>query len=127
MNDVYITDLESFFPGNPVSNDEIDQYVAQLDRNHQVAKRTTLRNNGIKQRHYAIHPETQENTMSNAEMTAEAIRKLPDWKQATMLACGTSSPDLLFLPIQQWSMVNLADKVLKWAVFRVHVPVVYSH
>jgi len=68
---------------------------------YQLPSRTRkiiLRNNRIKSRHYAIDPKSGATTHSNAQLTAEAIRRLqplPDFTpdQIECLCCGTSSPD----------------------------------
>jgi len=56
-----------------------------------------LRRNGIKTRHYVIDRATGLPTMNNAELTAEAVRKLAgddfSLEDLELLACGTSSPD----------------------------------
>jgi 3-oxoacyl-[acyl-carrier-protein] synthase-3 len=54
-----------------------------------------LKSNGITSRHYAIDPVTLKPSHSNAEMTAEAVRRLGGVNLAEVgaLACGTSTPD----------------------------------
>jgi 3-oxoacyl-[acyl-carrier-protein] synthase-3 len=63
------------------------------------ARRTILRSNGIKTRYYAIDPQSGEPSHNNAELTAEAVRRLADasFDPAEMdcLCCGTSMPDQL--------------------------------
>src|SRR5690606_15629869 len=61
------------------------------------AKSIVLRNNRIKNRHYAID-ENGNPTHTNAEMTAEAIKNLTSIagiskNDIEILSCGTSSPD----------------------------------
>ena len=57
-------------------------------------RRMILRANGITARHYAIDPETRAATHTNAELAAEALRRLPaEAREATCLACATSYPD----------------------------------
>ncbi len=62
------------------------------------AKFLVLRNNQIKNRYYALD-KNGNSTHSNAELTAEAIRKLVgdgfDLNDMDLLACGTTSPDQL--------------------------------
>jgi 3-oxoacyl-[acyl-carrier-protein] synthase-3 len=60
-----------------------------------------LRNNKIENRYYAIDPETGHMTHSNAQLTAEAIRRLTPHdgftaEEIQCLCCGTTSPDLNF-------------------------------
>ena len=70
---------------------------------HQTPSRTRaviLRNNKIRERYYAIEPATGRLTHTNAQLTAEAVRRLRPHDGFTLdqiecLACGTSSPDQL--------------------------------
>ncbi|HRO04426.1 MAG TPA: 3-oxoacyl-ACP synthase, partial [Terricaulis sp.] len=93
---VYITQTASFLPNAPVDNDNMERVLGQPGARPSRARRTVLRSNGIKTRHYAIDPETLAPTHSNASLAAEAVRKLAqnfDLTQAGVLACGTSIPD----------------------------------
>jgi 3-oxoacyl-[acyl-carrier-protein] synthase III len=92
--DAYITDLASFLPGEPVVSGEIDLYLGPVDRLSSRTRTKILTSNGIQTRHYAIHRETGELSHTNAQLTAEAVRRLKGvgW---SCLACGTSSPDQL--------------------------------
>jgi len=94
---VYINRIAGFLPGDPVSNDEMEQYLGFVGGNFRSkSKAIVLRNNKITTRHYAID-KNGNSTYSNAQLTAEAIRKLQsdDFKLADMqlLVCGTTSPD----------------------------------
>jgi len=96
----YITDIASFLPNEPVDNQHMEQVLGMV---HQTPSRTRaiiLRNNKIRERYYAIDPETGRPTHNNAQLAAEAVRRLrpydgftPD--QIECLCCGTSSPDQL--------------------------------
>lgn len=97
---VYITALASFLPNEPVGNDEMEELLGRVYQLPSKTRRIILRNNGIRQRYYAIDRETGATTHSNAQLTAEAVRRLrpeeglePD--QIECLCCGTSSPDQL--------------------------------
>jgi len=98
LADVYITNLSGFLPNQPVSNCDMEQYLGLIRGAKSRFKNIILRNNGIKERYYAID-EQGKSTHSNAELTAEAIRGLlNDYLKISdieLLACGTSSPDLL--------------------------------
>jgi 3-oxoacyl-[acyl-carrier-protein] synthase III len=99
FKEVYITRTASFFPNDPVSNDEMEEYLGYINKNPSKSKRIVLRNNGIKRRYYALTKEGKI-THSNAEMTALAVRELfkndPGLLKSTeLLVCGTSSPDQL--------------------------------
>lgn len=97
---VYINDLASFLPNEPVGNDRIEDVLGKINAIPSKSKAIMLRNNRIKQRYYAIDPETGRFTHSNAQLTAEAVRRLrptPDFApmEIECLCCGTTSPDLL--------------------------------
>jgi 3-oxoacyl-[acyl-carrier-protein] synthase-3 len=98
---VFINRLSAFLPNAPVSNDEIETVLGQVDHLPSRAKRIVLKNNGILKRYYAVDRETQALTHTNAQLAAEAVKglvrdngfKLTDTQ---CLCCGTTSPDLLF-------------------------------
>jgi 3-oxoacyl-[acyl-carrier-protein] synthase-3 len=97
FNPVYITNTAHFLPNDPVSNDEMEEYLGLINGQPSKAKRIVLRNNGIKRRFYAINKKG-EATHTNAQMTALAVRALlKDAPQGVgsmeLLSCGTSSPD----------------------------------
>jgi 3-oxoacyl-[acyl-carrier-protein] synthase III len=97
FNEVYITRTATYFPNEPVSNDEMEEFLGYINKSPSKSRRIVLRNNGIKTRYYALTKEGK-STHTNAEMTAEAIRKMLDndpdrIKQIDLLVCGTSSPD----------------------------------
>jgi 3-oxoacyl-[acyl-carrier-protein] synthase-3 len=91
--------MASFFPNEPVDNDNIENVLGMVDGNPSLVKRIVLKSNKIKTRYYAIDPETNETTHSNAQLAAEAIRALEeqgfDIQSAELLACGTTTPDQL--------------------------------
>ncbi|HTB52984.1 MAG TPA: beta-ketoacyl-ACP synthase III [Ferruginibacter sp.] len=97
FNQVYITNTSSFFPNEPVSNDDMESYLGFIDDKPSKSKRIVLRNNGIKNRFYALN-KGGKSTHTNAEMTAKAVRSLFNNDAAKLnaielLTCGTSSPD----------------------------------
>jgi 3-oxoacyl-[acyl-carrier-protein] synthase III len=97
FNEVYIVNTASYFPNDPVSNDEMEAYLGLINKNPSKSRRIVLRNNGIKRRFYALNKEGK-STHTNAQMTAQAVRKLMNndaasLKSIELLACGTSSPD----------------------------------
>ena len=97
FNEVYITKTATYFPNEPVSNDEMEEFLGLINKSPSKSKRIVLRNNGIKNRFYALTKEGKP-THTNAEMTAQAIRKMLDndeeqIKAIDLLVCGTSSPD----------------------------------
>jgi 3-oxoacyl-[acyl-carrier-protein] synthase-3 len=94
---VYINSTSSFFPNDPVSNDEMESYLGYIDNRPSKSKNIVLRNNGIVNRYYALD-KSGKSTHTNAQMTALAVKELfkdnPErLKEIELLSCGTSSPD----------------------------------
>lgn len=95
---VYITDIASFLPNAPVNNAQMEELLGRVNQLPSRTRRIILRNNRIETRHYAIDPVTGDSTHTNAELTAEAVRRLKpnahfSPEQIECLCCGTSSPD----------------------------------
>lgn len=94
--EVFLTRTGAFLPFEPVSNDDIESVLGQVGGKPSRARRLVLRSNGIQSRHYAIDRATGEPAMSNAQMTAAAIRAMgADIGHVDCLATGTSLPDQL--------------------------------
>jgi 3-oxoacyl-[acyl-carrier-protein] synthase-3 len=66
MSAVYINALSAFLPNAPVDNDNMEAVLGQAGPKPSRARRTILRSNGIKTRHYAIDPASGETTHTNA-------------------------------------------------------------
>lgn len=99
MSEVYITRTANYLPNEPVSNDEMEQYLGCIGDEVSKSKRIVLRNNGIESRYYAIDKNGKA-THTNAEMVSLAVRNLMDndpakLKEIDLISCGTSSPDQL--------------------------------
>ena len=96
---VYITNISSFLPNQPVANEEMEDVLGWIGKRPSRARKVILRSNRIKLRYYAIDPLTGEMTHNNAQLTAEAIRKFMeqgrDINSIELLACGTTLPDQL--------------------------------
>jgi len=97
FNEVYITNTSSFFPNNPVSNDEMEDYLGYINGQPSKSKRIVLRNNGITNRYYALTKDRKV-THTNAQITAEAVKAVlgnddSQLKAIDLLSCGTSTPD----------------------------------
>lgn len=97
LREVYITNTSIFLPNEPVSSDEMEEYLGYINGKPSKSKKIVLRNNGIKTRYYALTKEGKA-THTNAEMTANAVRNLFDndkekLQAIDLLSCGTSSPD----------------------------------
>ena len=97
--EVYINNIAVFLPNEAVDNDNIEKVLGQVGDRPSRAKRLILRSNKIKTRYYAIDPVTRKMTHTNAELTANAIKKLAqeglDLNSVEVLASGTTMPDQL--------------------------------
>src|SRR5476651_173988 len=94
---VYINKTSSYFPNEPVANDDMELYLGYINGKPSKSKSIVLRNNGIINRYYALE-KGGKSTHTNAQMTALAVKELFDndpekIKQMELLSCGTSSPD----------------------------------
>lgn len=98
MSNVYINYMSSFLPNQPISNDEIDDYIGAIGGDVARVKNIVLGRNRIKQRYYALNKEGKI-THSNVEMAIEAVNKLfqegVDRNNIQMLSCATTTPDQL--------------------------------
>ncbi len=97
---VYISEISSFLPNAPVANDEMEEVLGMVGNLPSRTRKIILRNNGIRQRYYALDRQTGAITHSNTQLTAEAIRALTPYDgfslaDLDLLCCGTSSPDQL--------------------------------
>lgn len=100
MFEVYITKAAKYLPNEPVSNEEMEDYLGLINDAASKARRIILRNNKITSRYYAID-KTGKSTHNNAELTRNAVVQLFDEnftaQDLEVLSCGTSTPDI-FLP-----------------------------
>ena len=71
---VYITNLSSFLPNEPVENDAMEDVLGYIGGHSSRIKRIILSQNQIKQRYYAI--KNGNYTHTNAELMANAIAGL---------------------------------------------------
>ena len=98
MFEVYITKSGKYLPNNPISNDEMENYLGLINDISSKARRIILRNNKIVSRYYAID-KWGNSTHNNAQLTENAINELFDdsftVNDMELLSCGTSTPDIL--------------------------------
>lgn len=96
---VYITRTASFLPNDPVSNEDMEKVLGQVGDRPSRARRMILRSNGIRQRYYAIDPATGKHNYTNAQLAAEAVKKLFDQRftpeKLSCLAAATTIADQL--------------------------------
>lgn len=96
-NDVFITGTSCYFPNKPVSNIDMEDFLGLITGKHSRVKPVILKQNGIKQRYYALTKE-QKITHTNAEMAVNSILQLLknsdiSNSEIELLSCATSSPD----------------------------------
>ncbi|MGB3515572.1 MAG: StlD/DarB family beta-ketosynthase [Elainellaceae cyanobacterium] len=99
MQNAYITQIGKFLPGDPIGNDQMEDYLGRVGDRPSRVKSRILKSNGIQQRYYALDRQ-QQTTVTNSQMAAAAVRDLlqrADLEPQTidLLACGTTWPDLL--------------------------------
>jgi 3-oxoacyl-[acyl-carrier-protein] synthase-3 len=96
---VYLESAGYFMPGEPVANEQMDAFIAPLNRMSERIKRRILAENGIQKRYYAIDAEGQ-TLHTNAQLAAHAIRDClrrggADLSRVSLLASGSSGGDTL--------------------------------
>ncbi|MGE8496656.1 MAG: beta-ketoacyl-ACP synthase III [Pseudomonas sp.] len=97
VSPVFINRISTCLPHDPVDNEQMEARLGMVGGKPSRARKLVLRRNGIQQRHYVIDPVTGEPSMSNAQLSAEAIRGLQgdgfDLSRLDCLVASTSSPD----------------------------------
>lgn len=98
-HNAYITNIAAFLPNDPVADDAMENILGRAGSRPSRTRKIILRSNGILQRYYAIDPQTDRASHTNAGLTAEAVRKLGrqgcPLEEIEVLACGTTLPDQL--------------------------------
>ncbi len=98
MSSVYINKVSKYLPNDPVTNDEMEEYLGFIHDRSSKSKGIVLRSNGIKTRYYALE-KGGKSTHSNAKLTSLAIKALLDdnikLADIDILSAGTTSPDNL--------------------------------
>ena len=96
LSKVYINRISKYLPNKPISNEEMEGILGQIGGVPSKARRIVLRNNGIKNRYYALNA-NGDTTHSNAQLAKNAIEGLFDESftknEVEVLSCGTSTPD----------------------------------
>lgn len=98
MTEVYITSSGAFLPNEPISNDSMEDFLGRVNGKDSSVKDRILKQNGIKQRYYALD-KNQESTHTNAQLAINAIERAVeksglDPKEIELLSTGTSQADL---------------------------------
>ena len=99
FNRVYLQSAGYHLPGEPVNNQDMDDFIAPINRISLRIKNKILAENGIQTRHYAID-KNGETVTSHTQLAANAIHdclaranaSLPD---VSLLAVGSSGSDAL--------------------------------
>lgn len=99
FNCVYIQSIGYHLPGEPINNQEMDDFIAPLNRISLRIKNKILAENGIQTRHYAID-KNGETVTSHAQLAANAIhdclaRAHASLNDVSLLAVGSSGSDAL--------------------------------
>jgi len=96
---VYITRTSSFLPNEPVGNESMEDLLGQVGERTSRARRMVLRSNQIHTRYYAIDKTTGRHNFTNAQLAAEAVRRLLDSRfslgQISCLVASTTLADQL--------------------------------
>ena len=92
----YVTATGSFLPGLPVANEEIADYIGELDGEEETRTKI-LRMNGIRFRHYAL--DTRQNPtftlyQLGAEAAMDCLKKGTDPEKITYLSAGSTNAPL---------------------------------
>lgn len=88
----YIVNCANYFPGNPVNNEEMDKFIAPINKFSNRIKGKILNENGILNRYYGIN-ERGESVTSVREMGANAVNKLLNNNPVNFLAMATTGAD----------------------------------
>jgi len=99
MHHAYINAIGKFLPGEPIANDQMEDYLGKIGDRPSKVRQRILASNGIRQRYYAIDQQ-QQTRYSNSQMAAFAARDALsranlEPSAIDLLACGTTLPDLL--------------------------------
>jgi len=99
MKSAYINSIGKFLPGEPIGNDQMEDYLGKIGGRPSKVRHRILQNNGISQRYYALDQQ-QNTTYLNSQMAAEAVRDALsrvnlESSIVDLLACSTSWSDLL--------------------------------
>lgn len=98
LRDAYIVGTGVFLPGDPVSNDVIEDHLGRIAGRDSLFGKKALRWNGVEGRHYAMAPDGSV-SHSNAQMCALAVRAALDDagldpRDVGILAAATTQGDL---------------------------------
>ncbi|HNQ19277.1 MAG TPA: hypothetical protein PLW90_05210, partial [Smithellaceae bacterium] len=98
--EVYVNDIATFLPNEPVDNTEIEDVLGKVKGNRSRVKNMVLKNNGIQKRYYAIDRKTGKLNYTNAGLAAEAVKRLKPYEgfkinDIQCLCSGTTIADVI--------------------------------
>ncbi|MBT6724700.1 MAG: 3-oxoacyl-ACP synthase [Planctomycetaceae bacterium] len=98
MKKCYINQIGKYLPGNPISNEEMEEYLGMVGGVPSRLRPKVLNQNKIEQRFYALDKQ-QRTTISNAAMAAHSVRDAISRSEITLddlelLVTATSQGDL---------------------------------
>lgn len=99
FNRVYIESAAYHLPGEPINNEQMDAYIAPINRISGRIKKKILEENGITTRYYAIDAEGNTHT-THAQLAANAIHNClanagEQLANITLLTMGSTGSDAL--------------------------------
>lgn len=99
FNRVYLEAAAYQLPGAPIDNDQMDMFIAPINRLSNRIKQKILAENGIKTRYYAIDDQGNTQT-SHTQLAAQAIHKClanagATLEEISLLAMGSTGSDAL--------------------------------
>lgn len=92
FKNAYIVNCSSYLPGKSINNQEIDKFIAPINKLSHRIKNKILLQNGITSRYYGIN-EFGESLTSVKEMSAKSIKDLLNNKPINFLTIATTGGD----------------------------------
>ena len=98
FDDIYLLAAGHYLPGEPITNEQMEAYIAPLDQSSRRIKQRVLGENGIQTRHYAIDREGK-TTISHTELACKSIQACLQQAQVELaeldvLAAASSGGDV---------------------------------
>ena len=94
-NDVFITGTSCYFPNKPVSNEDMEDFLGLITGKHSRVKPVILKQNGIKQRYYALTKEqkiTHTKRRNGCKFNPSTIKKIPTSQIQKSNCCHVQHP-----------------------------------
>ena len=122
MPDVYINSFGCFLPGEPVANQQMEEYLGLVGGKPSRARALVLRQNRIKTRHYALDTSGRP-LYTNADMANRAVRDAVEKSEVTLdaityLATSTTIGDVMLPGLASHVHAALGIKPIEIASFQ---------